>query len=255
MGRGEPPPNLSSIKNAEAERREGRGAELSADPENDTMEIIFLDNRIAVCVKPAGAASTDEPGGVPELLRAELGQPRACALTVHRLDRVTGGLMVLARSHRAASILSRQITEGRFEKEYLAVVCGIPAEAEGSFRDLLLRDRGQRVTRVVTEARKGAQEAVLDYCLLGSAAGRGLVRVALRTGRTHQIRAQFAARGMPLAGDRKYGAPPEAEKGVALWSYRLAFDHPQSGERMDLSLEPPQTWPWTEFEELLWKRN
>lgn len=213
------------------------------------MEVVLLDNRIAVCVKPAGAPSTDEPGGVPELLRAELGDPRACALTVHRLDRVTGGLMVLARTHAAASILSRQITEGRFEKEYLAVLCGVPEAERGTLRDLLLRDRARRMTLVTDTPAKGAQEAVLDYRVLETAGRRSLVRVRLRTGRTHQIRAQFAARGLPLAGDRKYGAPPEEERGLGLWSCRLAFDHPQSGKRIDLTLPPPRVWPWTEFKE------
>ena len=212
----------------------------------------MLDKRIAVCVKPAGVPSTDEPGGVPELLRAELGAPKACALTIHRLDRVTGGLMVLARSHAAASILSRQITEGRFEKEYLAVLCGAPAEKAGTLNDLLLRDRARRMTVVADTPQKGAQEAVLNYTVLGSAKGRSLVRVKLRTGRTHQIRAQFSSRGLPLVGDRKYGAPPEEERGVALWSYRLAFDHPQTGKRVDVSLPPPRQYPWTEFEGILW---
>ena len=89
--------------------------------------------------------------------------------------------------------------------------------------------------------------------MLGSAAGgRSLVRIRMHTGRTHQIRAQFSARGLPLVGDRKYGAPPEAERGVALWSCRLAFDHPQTGKRVDVSLPPPHTYPWTEFQECLW---
>ena len=219
------------------------------------MELIYLDKRVAVCVKPAGAPSTDEPGGVPGLLREALGRPDACALTVHRLDRVTGGLMVLARSHAAAAILGRQIHEGRFEKEYLAVVCGVPEAECGSWRDLLLRDRARRMTRVVPTMEAGAQEALLDYVLLGAAGGRGLVRVRLHTGRTHQIRAQFSARGLPLVGDRKYGAPPEAERGLALWSCRLAFDHPQTGKRMDFTLPPPRTAPWTDFEEPLWKKK
>ena len=95
------------------------------------MQIIHLDNRIIVCCKPAGVLSTDEPGGLPELVRAALGDSKACVKTVHRLDRVVGGLMVLARSRVAAQLLSQQMAQGEFEKEYLAVCHGAPAEKAG----------------------------------------------------------------------------------------------------------------------------
>lgn len=207
------------------------------------MDLIYTDASILVCVKPAGVLSTDEPGGVPELARAALMDPGACLRTVHRLDRVVSGLMVLARSPGAASELSRQIREGEFGKEYLAVVHGCPEAPEGSFRDLLLRNKPERKTYVVTEPGKGVQEARLTYQLLGTAQALSRVRIRLQTGRTHQIRAQFSSRGLPLVGDRKYSLL-EDNCPIALWSCRLTFHHPSTGKPMDFSLEPPEIYPW-----------
>lgn len=211
------------------------------------MEIIRCDNQTVVCVKPAGVLSTDEPGGLPEKLRTALGDPAAPLYTVHRLDRAVGGAMLLARTRHAASDLGRQVMDGRFRKEYLAVVHGAPEAERGMFADLLLRDKAARVSRVVPEAQPGAQEAVLDYAVLARSGGLSLVRVTLRTGRTHQIRVQFSSRGLPLVGDRKYGA---AEDGcpIALWSWRLAFDQPKTGERIEVESPPPEITPWTVFE-------
>lgn len=212
------------------------------------MHIVWMDEDVIICVKPTGVLSTDEPGGVPELLRMELGDPAADIRTVHRLDRAVGGLMLLARGGEAASALSRQIREGGFEKEYLAVVHGTPPE-RGELRDLLLRDRARKMTFVVPERGKGVQEAVLDYEVQGRGEDMSLVRIHLHTGRTHQIRVQFASRGFPLYGERKYCAVPD-DCALALWSHRLGFCHPVSGERMYFELPPPAVWPWTACEEI-----
>ena len=206
------------------------------------MEIIFADADIVVCVKPARVLSTDEPGGLPELLRAELGTQDF--RTVHRLDRVVSGLMVVARNAAAASELSRQVRDDEFEKEYLAVLHGYPDSEGGTLRDLLGRDKARKMTFVAQEMAKGVQEAVLDYQLLGAAQGLSKVRIRLHTGRTHQIRVQFASRGMPLVGERKYSELDDPCE-IALWSYRLAFRHPKTGEKMEFTLEPPQEYPWT----------
>ena len=125
------------------------------------MEIVYRDREILVCIKPAGVLSTDEPGGLPELLRRELGEEKADLRTVHRLDRVVSGLMVLARNASAASELSRQIREGEFEKEYLAVVHGRTEDA-ARLRDWMLRDKGRKMSFVVPEPGKNVQEAILD---------------------------------------------------------------------------------------------
>ena len=209
------------------------------------MELVYVDDDILVCLKPARVLSTDEPGGVPELAREALGDAKADVRTVHRLDRVVSGLMVLARNAKAASELSRQIRDNEFEKEYLAVVHGKPAENSGTLRDLLGRDKARKMTFVAAEPAKGVQEAVLDYAVLGAAEAMSRVRVRLHTGRTHQIRVQFASRGLPLVGERKYSELNDPCE-IALWSYRIAFTHPRTGEAMEFTHNPPEVFPWTE---------
>lgn len=207
------------------------------------MTILYADEDIVVCVKPARVLSTDEPGGLPELLRQELDTQNF--RTVHRLDRVVSGLMVVARNAASASALSRQIREDSFEKEYLAVLHGAPEEAAGRLCDLLLRDKARKMTFVATEPGKDVQPAALQYRLLSSNNGLSKVRIRLETGRTHQIRVQFASRGFPLVGERKYSEMNDPCE-IALWSYRLSFCHPRTGENMEFTLEPPMEYPWTE---------
>ncbi len=207
------------------------------------MELVYADEAIVVCIKPSGVVSTDETGGVPDLVRQALGDAKASVRTVHRLDQVVSGLMVLARTEAAASELSCQIREDAFEKEYMAVVHGLPEQA-GTLRDLLYRDKARRMTMVAAEMAKGVQEAVLDYRVVASAEAMSRVRIKLHTGRTHQIRVQFASRGYPLVGERKYSTLEDGCT-IALWSYRLAFRHPVTGEKMEFSKEPPEVYPWT----------
>lgn len=210
------------------------------------MEFLYADDRVVVCIKPAGVLSTDEPGGMPELIRKALGDENAVVRSVHRLDRVVGGVMVYARTARAASDLGKQMQEGRFHKEYRAVIRGVPPEREGTLRDLLIRDKALRKTFVTDAPGPEAKEAVLDYRVLDSKNGLSLVSVRLHTGRTHQIRCQFASRGMPLAGDRKYGSGEE-DGPIGLWSCALEFCHPRTGERMRFEAEPPKEEPWIMF--------
>lgn len=206
------------------------------------MQIIYRDADILVCIKPPRVLSTDEPGGMPELVRQALGDPKADVRTVHRLDRVVSGLMVLAKNAAAASELSRQIREDRFQKEYLAVVHGVTAPS-GTLTDLLFRDKARKMTFVATRPGKNVREAVLDYQRLNIADGLSRIRIQLKTGRTHQIRVQFASRDWPLVGERKYAQLPD-DCEIALWSYRLAFRHPKTGVPMEFSREPPDTYPW-----------
>ena len=209
------------------------------------MELIYSDQDIVVCIKPARVLSTDEPGGLPELVRQALGDPKADVRTVHRLDRVVSGVMVLARNAQAASELSRQIREDAFAKEYLAVLHGCPERAEGTLTDLLYRDKARRMTIVASEPGKGVQEAILDYRVLNRTGELTKVEVHLHTGRTHQIRVQFASRGLPLVGERKYGTLEDPCE-IALWSYKIGFTHPGTGKWMAFSRQPPEAYPWTE---------
>lgn len=214
------------------------------------MEILYQDANILVCIKPARVLSTDEPGGLPGLVREALGDPKADVRTVHRLDRVVSGVMVLARSANAASELSRQIREDQFRKEYLAVVHGRPENPEGTLHDLLARDKARRMTFVAEAPGKGVQEAALSYRVLEYANGMSLVRVRLHTGRTHQIRVQFSSRGMPLVGERKYAVWNDPCE-LALWSAKIGFYHPGTGEWVEFSKEPPAVFPWTEFGKII----
>lgn len=210
------------------------------------MQVIYQDADIFVCIKPPRVLSTDEPGGLPELVRQELHIPDGDFRTVHRLDRVVSGLIVLARNSKAASELSRQIREDLFEKEYLAVVHGAPESVSGTLKDLLLRDKARKMTFVVQEPAKGAQEAVLDYTVLANAQGLSKVKIDLKTGRTHQIRVQFSSRGMPLVGERKY-ATLEDPCEIALWSHRIGFYHPTQNQWMEFTEEPQSEYPWNLF--------
>ena len=212
----------------------------------DKPDILYMDKDIIVCLKPPKVLSTDEPGGLPELLRREIGDDGADIRTVHRLDRATSGLMLLARNPAAASELSRQIREEGIGKEYLAVVHG-DCPDRGSMRDLMYRDKARKMSFVTDKPGKGVQEALLDYETLGQKEGISLVAVRLHTGRTHQIRCQFASRGLPLVGERKY-CQPQDDCPLALFSHRLSFIHPGSGEAMSFVKEPPESYPWN-----LWK--
>ncbi len=206
------------------------------------MDILYSDKRILVAIKPAGVLSTDEAGGMPSLLRAYLGDDKACVRTVHRLDAAVQGVMVFARSAKAASLLSQQIRDRQFEKEYLAVIHGAPPK-EGTLCDLLGRDTTQRMTYVAHAPGKDVREAKLSYRVLRRREGYSLVSICLHTGRTHQIRVQFASRGWPLAGDRKYGVEDGFEH-IALWSRRIAFTHPETGEAVEFSALPPKEGAW-----------
>lgn len=203
------------------------------------LDILYQDGQIVLCVKPTGVLS--EEGGMPELLREQTGSPRI--FCVHRLDRAVGGLMVYAKTKEAAASLSQQIAGGRFEKRYLAV-CRGDAPERGEMRDRLYHDAKTNKSYVVKRMRRGVREAVLRFETLETREGLSLVRVELLTGRSHQIRVQFASRQLPLLGDRRYGG---GEGEPALWSGELRFLHPTSGKELHFTAPPPAKEPWTYF--------
>lgn len=205
------------------------------------MDILYTDKHLSLCVKPVGVLS--EEGGMPELLEKETGRKHLC---VHRLDRAVGGLMVYAKTPAAAGKLSAQIADRSFIKEYLAVISGRPEADEGTMRDLLFKDSAKNKSYVVKRMRKGVKEAELDYKVLDCKENASLVRIRLKTGRSHQIRVQFSSRAMPLLGDVKYGSTEKSCQ-IALWSNRLCFKHPISSEMLDFSAAPPDEYPWNLF--------
>lgn len=213
------------------------------------IEICYQDADVLVCIKPPRVLSTDEPGGLPELLRTQLGDENADIRTVHRLDRVVSGLMVLARNPRAASELSRQVRDGEFQKAYWAVLHGVPAQSSATLEDLLGRDKARRMTFVAPQPGKGIQHASLSYQILGSSRDASLVQIQLHTGRTHQIRVQFASRGYPLWGERKYSTLEDPCE-IALFSQHVGFRHPKTGKWMAFSHNPPSDFPWSLFQKL-----
>ncbi len=176
------------------------------------MEILFHNKDFAVCIKPVGLESQQEvPLALSEILGGDF-------FPVHRLDLNVGGVMVYARSTAAAAMLSRAVQEGTLVKEYIALVHGTPPEV-GDWEDLLFKDSRKNKVFVVKKPRTGVKKARLEYRILSSAAySTALIR--LHTGRSHQIRVQFASRGYPLVGDHKYGSRA-SETAPMLWSYRL----------------------------------
>ena len=205
------------------------------------IRLLYRDRDIVLCVKPAG---TDAEQELPALLREQLGGEFYC---VHRLDKPVGGLMVYARTPRAAAALSRQIAMGELDKRYLAVVEGQP-ETEAQCRDLLFHDKARNKSYVVKRPRKGVKEARLSYRCLAQREGLSLLDIHLETGRSHQIRVQLASRGLPLAGDARYGSR-RRDCGLALWCRALRLRHPVSGERLDASLPPESDIPpWSLFD-------
>jgi len=208
------------------------------------VPILYQDNSIVVCVKPAGILSQPAPN-CPESILSILAQQFGGEIyPIHRLDRGVGGVMVFARTQKAAAALSTAVQQQKLEKEYLCIVRGCPAEAEGVYKDLLFKDSSRNKTFVVDRMRKGVKEASLEYRTLDTKENASLVWVKLHTGRTHQIRVQFSSRKTPLLGDGKYGGTPGD---IALWSFRLTFPHPVT-KKVSTYRQLPEGSVWQKFD-------
>ncbi len=226
------------------------------------LDVLYEDNHILVCVKPVGVLSQADATGdadmltlIADYLREKYQKPGNVFVgLVHRLDRMVGGVMVFAKTSKAASRLSEQVRNHTFRKTYRAVVFGTPSVSSGTFQDFLLKNEKTNMVSVVPKGTAGAKEAILDYQVLSRCTvGAGekplsLVEVNLRTGRPHQIRVQFASRKMPLLGDHRYGKPLQGLPpipSVGLWSYSVEIMHPTKKEPMIFSKEPPMdVLPW-----------
>lgn len=210
------------------------------------VKILFEDEYIVVCEKEVGMiseeAKTDD--SLPVILKKQLD----CDIyTLHRLDKPVGGAIIYAKTKTSAAKFSALISNNELRKTYLATTDGIPAEKKGELRDLLFKDSRKNKTFVVKRERKGVKEAVLRYEVVSESNKHALVKVFLETGRSHQIRVQFASRKTPLTGDGKYGSR-DNRCSVALWSHSLKFVHPFTKKEVCVSSLPDsETYPWNEF--------
>lgn len=205
------------------------------------IEILYADEQIVACIKPAGVLSqSDGEEGMEALLRQQLGGE---IYPVHRLDQPVSGVMVYARTRDAAAQLSRQMQEGSFHKQYFCLAEG-HMESSGEMTDYLYKDMRTGKTYPVKSMRRGVREAKLLYEVLRENDGVSLCRVTLLTGRSHQIRVQFAARKHPLLGDGRYGSKRSCP--LALFSQSVSFTHPTTGERLSFEARP-EGKPWKMF--------
>ena len=214
--------------------------------------ILYQDKDLILVQKPAGVPSQPDPSGQIDLL-SQLKNEYPTVSLVHRLDTPTGGVMAFGLTPNATAKLCALVQDhDHFCKEYLAVISSPLPEAEGRFTDFLFHDKQKNKAFVTDGRRKGSKEAVLDYRVLSAHPdGHTLVRIRLHTGRTHQIRVQFASRGFPLVGDGKYGSREKAPF-IGLWSYRLVFKHPITGKEISACAHPDTSMlPWSLFTEPL----
>lgn len=222
------------------------------------IPILFEDNHLLVVEKPPNLPTQADISADPDLLtllkediKQRYQKPGNVYLgLVHRLDRPVGGVMVLAKTSKAASRLSDQVRTRSLSKTYLAVVHGYPQPERDTLIHFLWKNEKNNTVFVVDSSHPNAKEAKLDYVLEDTAQKLSLVRIHLHTGRPHQIRVQMAAIGCPLYGDQKYGKHVNRPgQQIALWAVELAFDHPVTKERLSFVSSPPKAFPWT-----LWSR-
>ena len=210
------------------------------------INILFEDEHIIICEKEVGMLSedSDSPESLPVILSK---QTNGEIYTLHRLDKPVGGAIMYAKTKKSAAAFSALISDNKLTKKYLAVTEGLLNEKSGEMRDLLFKDSRKNKTFVVSRMRKGVKEAVLRYCVIEENNNQSLVEIELETGRSHQIRVQFASRKAPLAGDGKYGSRNN-KCSVALWSHSLSFVHPFTKQEICINSDPDFTvYPWSEF--------
>ena len=218
--------------------------------------ILHEDNHIIVVLKPQNEPCCPDESGdnnlldcVREYLKVTYNKAgNAYAGLIHRLDRPTGGVMVYAKTSKAASRMSEAMRSGGFEKRYLAVLCGAPNRDKAILENYLRKNSINNTVYVCTQTEADAKYAALDYEIRDKKEGLSLAEINLHTGRTHQIRVQFAAINTPVYGDMRYGGE-KAQKGkLALWAYSLRFTHPVTGESMRFIALPPEEGVWKQFD-------
>lgn len=221
------------------------------------IPIIYEDNHLLVVEKPVNMLSQGDRSGdkdiltlLKEYIKEKYNKPGNVYLgLIHRLDRPVGGVMVFAKTSKAASRLSEQMRTREFGKKYMAVIHGIPSiKSKENLIHYLLKDRRKNIVKAVSSNVEGAQKAILDYKVIGHELDMALVEVDLHTGRSHQIRVQFATMGYPLYGDQKYGSYlNKPGQQIALWSSSISLIHPTLREPMTFSSLPNSIYPWDIF--------
>lgn len=227
------------------------------DEIKEQLQILYEDNHVIVVLKPQNIASCPDESGdrnmlglIKEYLKDTYGkQGNVYVGLVHRLDRPTGGVMVFAKTSKAAGRLCEQMKTGDFDKRYLAVLSGTPEPETGKLTNYLKKNTVNNMVYLCTQGTDGAKLAVLDYEVAESCAGLSLVKIKLHTGRSHQIRVQTAGISHPVYGDMRYGGERAHKGKLALWAYSLSFTHPVTKERMRFISEPPcDETPWNKFD-------
>jgi len=221
----------------------------------DKLNVLFEDNHLIVVLKPQNVPTQEDESKDKDMLNMvkdyiieKYQKPGNVFLgLVHRLDRPTGGVMVFAKTSKAASRLSEQIKNGDMSKKYLAVVDGVPKVQSGKLVNYLLKNEKTNTVNVVPQLTQGAKYAELAYKTLDSENGVSLVDIDLFTGRSHQIRVQFSSRNFPLYGDQKYNKKAIVSEQIALFAYSLSFYHPITLEKLTFSLDLPDRYPFTLF--------
>ena len=223
----------------------------------DELTILHEDNHIIVVMKPQGLPSCGDESGDDNMLeqvrryvKEKYNKPGNVYIgLIHRLDRPTGGVMVFAKTSKAASRLAEQMRNGDFEKKYLAVLVGTPKEPKGTLVNYLKKNPVNNMVYICTQTTDGAKMASLEYRVLEEKGGYCLADIKLHTGRTHQIRVQMAGISHPVYGDMRYGGENAKKGNLALWAYSLTFTHPVTKERLRFMLEPPaENVPWKNFD-------
>ncbi|MDE6667594.1 MAG: RluA family pseudouridine synthase [Clostridia bacterium] len=225
--------------------------------EKSELIILYEDNHVIVVLKPQMVACCPDESGdynlfdcVKDYLKEAYNKPGNAFLgLVHRLDRPTGGVMVFAKTSKAAARLSEQMKNGGFEKKYYAVLCGTPSKKKAVLENYLRKNSINNTVYVCTQTEEGAKFASLEYEIKEEKAGLSLAEITLHTGRTHQIRVQTAAINCPVYGDMRYGGDKAVKGKLALWAYSLRFKHPTTGESLKFMIEPPkEDNPWKLFD-------
>ena len=225
--------------------------------EDNELIILHEDNHVIVVLKPQNVPCCPDESADDNLLDCVKRYIKkkydkagnAFVGLVHRLDRPTGGVMVFAKTSKAASRLSEQMKNGGFEKRYLAVLCGCPSKKKATLENYLLKNSVNNTVYVCTQTEEGAKFASLDYEIKNESSGLSLAEINLHTGRTHQIRVQFSSINCPVYGDMRYGGEKAVKGRLALWAFSLRFTHPVTGEKLRFMAEPPEDIsPWNKFD-------